>query len=298
MDPVSEKFLALLWRGLSLPAGDGCPGVPLSDEEWRSVYLMSLKQAVCGIVWTAVEDLPEGFRPPEDVAAAWKRDVGIIGRDYDKVEKVVEMQRRAWTARGVDAVLLKGPESAKMYPRPERRMSGDIDWWMPTDKDWTKALELVERNGLKWEKDSDGDIHYVLNGIVVEHHRRGLEVPGPVGELLLRCEHVLHHAMVTGVGLKQICDYLVALRFYEGKYDREEYDGELEKRGLLEWERRLAGLDPGLLELVLSDGNMGFGKKDRFGGFFHRLRYFLPVCPGLFFRRWSGLVFGHLAKKI
>lgn len=298
MNAVYDKFIALLWRGMSLPADDACLAEPMDEQEWATVYLLSMRQAVVGIVWSGVETLPPSCRPPVPMAEHWAEAVKVTGNDYDRVARVVEQQGRTWASEGINAVLLKGPVSAAMYPDPRRRTSGDIDWWMPTDKDWDAALKIVESKGFRWTGDSDGDIHYVVSGIVVEHHRRGLEYEGPIGELLLRCEHALHHAMVTGMGFRHLCDYLMALKYYEGQYDVDGYHKVLQDRGLLKWEKALSGLDPRLVSLVFKDGNMGFGRSRRFsGGFFSRAALFLQLCPGLFVKRWSGLIVGRLRKN-
>ena len=39
----------------------------LSDEEWLEVSQMAVKQSVLGILYTAVEKLPEAQRPPTDL---------------------------------------------------------------------------------------------------------------------------------------------------------------------------------------------------------------------------------------
>lgn len=286
-------FWILLWRGMGQPVPeDTGEKMQLTAEQWENVFSESLRQGVCGIVYGAVEDAPE------EIMLKWKGAVEIIGRDNRKVEHIAELQRKAWERHGIGATLLKGPVSARMYPHPERRMAGDIDWWIPAEDDWKKALKVVESNNLEWTPDSDGDISYVLGNVVVEHHRKGLEAEGPEGELLLRCEHVLHHAMVAGVGFKQVCDYFAALKYYEGQFSQEEYGRLLKAHGLQKWEKTLRTMDPELVSLIFSDGNMGHGKKNRFGGFFRRARLFIRVCPRKFFGRWLSLALGRLKRNL
>lgn len=289
MSVVDQAFLDLLLDAIGWKS---CAGISLSPQEWREVYAQSFRQAVCGLVWNA--SVENGCILPSDLSQQWKTVAGVIRRDNERINHIVGLQRAVWEREGVNAVLLKGPESAKMYPDPGLRMGGDIDWWMVTDADWNRSLEYVCSKGIECSKDSDGDVHYELGGVVIEHHRDGLVCEGPLGELFLRCEHVLHHAMVYGVGMKQVCDYLVALKYYEGKYDESEYDMLLRSRGLARWEKALRGLNPALLKIVLSDGNMGFGKKIRLRGLIRKVLFFAGVCPTIFCRRWWGLIIGRI----
>ena len=66
----------------------------------------------------------------------------------------------------------KGQGLAAMYPNPLHRTPGDIDWYLPGIENFSKALALVKSKGLAPEIDGDGDYHYSVNGVVVEHHRR------------------------------------------------------------------------------------------------------------------------------
>ena len=268
----------------------------MSPSEWEFLYDTSSRQAVQGLVYDALEQAPES-NIPEDLAARWLMEIGEIEKNYARIEETVEMQAAAFRKHGIHFSLLKGLESAKYYPRPEHRIMGDIDWWMHSGDDWDAALELAKANGASPEYDSDGDVHYTVNGIVVEHHRKGLRTAGPCGELLLLNEHALHHALVTGVGMRQIADYKAALRYFDGKYDREEYEGLVEEEGLKPWTEVLETLPDRFLELVMEDGNFGLDKKNRFSGFFKRASFFARIAPGEFVKRWWGLVVGRIKRK-
>ena len=296
MNPFFNKFIDLLWCGAGLKEPGAIDTLPSDDEEWYSVFECSVNQCVCGIVYTAVEALPEENRPCKALLDLWRSATEQIERNSAYVLALAEKQRLAWEKHGINAVLLKGPESAKMYSRPERRTTGDLDWWMPSESDWKAALKVLENNSLQWERDSDGDIRYLLGDTPVEHHVRGLEAPGAEGVLLMLASHILHHALVFGVGFKQVCDYFVALNYFEGRYDDAGYEALLKKKGILRWERRLRAMDPVFLSFVFEDGNMGrAGKRNPFSAV-RRFVYFAGLCPGALFARWTGLVFGRLKR--
>lgn len=296
----SFEILLKLLRGEQIPAQ--------SPEMWEEIHLQASRQAVLGIAFDGALRAASGelasLGVSEELEQHWRGEIERIEAACVRVEKVAAAQQLAWEKREIDALILKGLTVAGMYPVPRHRMPGDIDWWFPSEEDWTKARAVVEENSLTPVFDSDGDFHYKLSGVFVEHHRKGLEAEGPAGVLLYLSEHILRHAMVFGVGLKQVLDYCVALNFYEGLYERDEYLALAASRGLTRWTALLEDLGAGtmnrdvrnFLELVERDGNFGFGKKRRWSGLWARLGLFLRVAPGRLLQVWGGLVRGRLRR--
>ncbi len=306
MTTSQECLLHLL--GTSLFGAPAPEGLSLDADGWKDVFMLSGRQSVQAVAFDALQDISGKAGLPLDLAGRWMNEVNKVETSYKRMSFVADKQRDTWARHSVEAILLKGLESAKYYPVPQHRVCGDIDWWLPSEKDWNDALEVVKNNGIAVRWDSDGDFNYSLGGVVVEHHRKGLVCDGPIGELVLLNEHILHHAMVSGVGLRHICDYALALDYWQGKYDAVEYDNILKDRGLRRWAGLLdrivdfvrngsdkpSGDVARFMDLVWMDGNFGFGKKRRFGGFIKRAALFCRYCPVRFVRRWNGLVMGKL----
>ena len=285
----------------------------LSSEEWQEVFNLSCRQAVQGIIYDAVKALPSEAALPVSLAAKWWNFADRIEKRNDELSRVAEYQKAQWAEHGIPAVEQKGRTVAAYYRHPEHRISGDIDWWIP-DECWEKALDIAIANGCRPVPDSDGDVHYVLSGVVIEHHRKGLEHDGPEGELLMLISHVMHHAMGAGVGLRQVCDLAMAYDYYAGKYDKEILAEYLKKGRMSGFSRVLDALiewmkapkmplenhkAKRLLSLILADGNFGLEKKKRFSGFIRRASFFVQLSPVLFFRFWISLLLGkcfHIVK--
>ncbi len=307
---------AALWN-TQVDIGDTAP----APEEWAEVYRLARFHTVQGVLFDVVRDLPAGAGVPRSLAAQWLVEVDGIENSFRKHKALVEAQDRFWKKNGIDAVLIKGLSVAAMYRVPEHRVLGDIDWCMPGRDNWRRSCELVRDKGYRTTLDSDGDCNYVVDGIVVEHHRKGLPEQGVIGELLMLCEHILHHAMVTGIGLRHICDMAVAYSHYCGRYSMDEYVLALRRHGLYRWTallnevlKNMAGIPAEVLpvipdsslvrsgdvelfnELVLSDGNFGLDKERRFSGFCRRARLFMRYAPGKFACRWAGLLAGRASR--
>lgn len=307
-------FLALLRRSL-WRAEDITGKFPLTSSQWDEIYRMSWVQAVTGLLYDAIEDLPKNSGLTAAQIARWMSSVRFIEENNSMMSVAIDNMALEWKSNDVTAIIQKGRNIARMYPNPEHRVSGDIDWYFPTRKDWEKALVMVQN--YKPEMDSDGDLHYTRNGIVVEHHRHGSDPDDPVSVLIMINEHILHHAMVMGIGYRHFCDMALGYKYYQGKYDPEKLRKRLKKMHLLRWTQLLntfmvevMGMPEEYLPfpikgrhgtavlefLVLNDGNLGMEKDHRMDGLNMRSKLFMSYAPLRFFSRWMGLAFGRLAR--
>lgn len=337
---VSAAFFALLRSGLGLASLELDGWWPLSEKEWHEVHALAGKHTVLGVVFDGMEGLPAGEgRIPMPLFAKWALEVEDTVKSWRLQHAIVKAQKAVWEKRGMKAAVLKGQTVAAMYPHPERRTSGDIDWWFGDESDWRTANEIAAANAGSLTEDSDGDVHYVFKGEVIEHHRRwndassrkarkalaGLSPDTPVAVLVMLELHILKHAMVFGVGLRQVCDLVMAYRWFEGKYEASELEGLLERCGLGKWDLLLNGLlrrvfgdgalpehvKPGLkvadkdveklFALVMADGNFGLEAGRRTENLLRtllqRAGLFVRYTPREFAGRLMRLAFGRLIRK-
>ena len=290
---VLEAFLKMLRNALWNRPIEGWK--KLSPEQWKELAAFAKAHTLAGTLSDALNSLPEDCDAPSEVLEPWLVEVQRTEEAYALHSKIVGMQRRAWEERGLKALLLKGLDSAAMYSVPEHRTCGDIDWYFGSAEDWKTANEIAAGNGCKLEMDSDGDVHYTLSGVVVEHHRRwndassararrvidALPPETPEAQLIMRNVHILKHAMVGGIGLRQLCDLAMAYRHFDGQYDPASLTGKLREAGLGKWNGLLnaflvqvigceyidkddkvpaADLE-WLVRAVLDDGNFGRGRQ-------------------------------------
>lgn len=234
---------------------------PLDETEWEDLYRIACKQTVQGVVFEGIGKLPEVWCPPRKVLAKWLLTIERLAQEATRMEKRILEQACWWKQKGLTAILLKGQGIATMYLKPERRVSGDIDWYFPYPQEWMLACRMAEGKGCAIETDSDGDIHYTWIDTLVEHHRHwenlsspfqksylkeleksegyvdweGTKVLAPISNLLQLNTHILKHALVLGIGLRQLCDLAMAYRYYAGCYDTEKLRLQLKRLGLLKW---------------------------------------------------------------
>lgn len=248
---VLDAFLKLLHHSLWQKPLEDWP--ELKAGQWVELYTFADKHTVLGTLYDSLNALPKNNGIPTPMLVSWLRTVQLIEK-YSKLQAdIIKVQKAAWDKRGVEAVLLKGLSVAKMYPVPEHRSSGDIDWYFPTPDDWFRANEAAQQSNCTLVPDSDGDVHYQLGGVVIEHHKKWhdassgqaravlkeMDPSTPVAQLMMLNIHILKHALIGGIGLRQFCDLALAYRYYQGQYDPAELESLLAKAGLSKWNELL-----------------------------------------------------------
>lgn len=233
----------------------------VNEEQWGNILGAAAAQNVHTLLFDA---LPEGI--PEAVMDVWRSQTGMVEQYNGRIAAVVAAQERTWKKLGLEYALMKGSSIASLYPHPEHRGSGDVDWYFADEESWKRALVLAEKNAEDGvHRDSDGDVNYIWKGVVVEHHRdwthlsskRNRVLAGPAhiidgrlspeDTLLMLNAHILHHLSTSGAGLKQFADMAVAYQRYSGLYDMESFAMRLRRLGLEKWTSLLHSV---LLELT------------------------------------------------
>lgn len=312
--PLFPLLRNALW---STPLPDGF--LPLSEGDWRDVYMVSRNQAVQGVVFDSVKALAQGSGPSVSMSAKWLVDVMQIENRFGEISSAIDSLETVWSNLGIEVIRLKGDQVAKMYPVPEHRVCGDIDWYFKSEEDRSKACQWAEEKGLSPQMDSDGVSHFVSDGVISELHLLPFDPSSPVEILVMLNMHILKHSMVMGVGLRQLCDLAMAYRWYDGQYDGRELLETLSSKGLRQWTgllhtvltevigmpgRYLPFESPAVnhrdvdryMELLRKDGNFGLAKKRRLSGGLSRASLFLRYCPHQFFSRWFGLLNGRIKR--
>ena len=278
-DKVTEAFLALVRSGLHeqpaemaghagnnavMPGSTGhLDWQSLSEPEWLSVLGMARKQTVCGLVYRGVALLPEEVQVPDSVIFPLMKEAHRVIQQSRKIDRTAAEVVAFFERRSLHPLILKGPEAAKNYPKPELRESGDLDLYF-SPKEFGKAVHAIQERlrkipGQAGNDESqagnealttlpDGSIHYDWNGIDIDQHAQYFDldvdpsvlpkVPSTEATLLMLSAHILKHSMGTGIGLRQLCD--MAAAYQALPYDRERLLACYEATETLKWNELLA----------------------------------------------------------
>lgn len=280
MTAAENAFRELLRRGLDGREPDGVLFRGLTAADWEAVYGMAKRQTVCGICYDSLCRLPDALLPPGALLPRWVARVNAIENSNVRMRRAVTELVSLFRDAGLHPVVQKGLSVARFYPDPDARESGDIDLWLTGDE-MRKAVDVLDRMGCGRTPHPDASVSCDYRGFVVEFHPRLINVsrpkasrrldayarelckgagygrgdipsPPPVLELLLLDIHIMRHAFGNGIGLRQICDYVLAARALRGSYDPEEFVRLCRMLGITRWTALLnayavecLGADPG-----------------------------------------------------
>lgn len=160
--------------------------VPL-EEDWQKAYRLAEKQALMGLLFSAIEKLNEKDKtamPPMSLFYQWTGLVLNTETQNKRLNEAAEHLTRIFKNGGLRCCVLKGQGMATFYQQPLRRQPGDIDLW----------VEGGRERVLKFLKDS-----YFGLGQVVIHHVDARIIDGVETEIhfipVYSCNPFLHHRL-------------------------------------------------------------------------------------------------------
>ena len=312
--------LYLLREGIGIP--NTAPDSSFSASvDWKVVHHEAGMQALTGILFEGMSKTVEAGLCSIDkpLMLGWFGEVMMIEKMNLRLNKVLAELVGLLRQAEVPFVVMKGQVAASLYPNPLRRQPGDIDI-LVGDGYFDAACQLLEMEGATaGEVAPEKHTEYRFKGAVVEIHHTMLDLSNPsameyIASLNLRelteetkvadfsvlgfkpafnCAymlgHMVHHLLTEGLGLRQVCDWMLLMRAIEaGRYgDTETLKAEIRQHvgglglenayeaflmlgirdfGLSEevWKtdcgKRAERNAADLLDFILSSGN--FGKKE------------------------------------
>lgn len=124
---VETYFFELIQIALS--RRDSLSGTP-GAQQWKELFELAKRHAIIGVLFPAIERLPESQRPPSAIVIGWYAiSEKIKGRNLRLDKQIVWLSDRLRTD-GMASCILKGQGVALYYPSPLLRSSGDIDIWI------------------------------------------------------------------------------------------------------------------------------------------------------------------------
>ena len=263
MSEITDKFFLLV--RYSIGRSEQAPQIDVAD--WETMYDMSKKQAVIGVVFESVQRMGQNATIPRQLKMNWFYKVNQI-----KTRNMLLNQRSAelvamFRQDGFDCCVLKGQGNAMMYPNPFARSSGDIDLQVKGGRDLvvqyvkkrfphTKTAyqhvdypvfkkvsvevhylpvylnnPLYNRRLKKWFDDHGGDIYGHEVELLDDAGR--ITVPSLRFNIVFQLAHMMHHLLDEGIGLRHMIDYYFLLRkVYEEGIPLDGMLNELNRLGL------------------------------------------------------------------
>ena len=271
-DKIRKAFFVLLRAGLWNGAADDVSCFPLSEGEWKCVWMHAMRQSVRGLIFDGVCLLPEQMMPNVQLLMAWTAEIDRVERRNRQMNGVLMKMMGLLKDQKELPLVLKGQGVAQFYEHPLLRECGDIDVYFTHREDEQFLLDRVRSKGGNVVREPDGTSAYVLDGIDVEHHNRifDLYAPGtkeylceliqnegfmslslhaddessicvlsPKLNLISLNAHILKHLLGHGIGLRQFCDMARAYHVLRPEYDGAQLQESYRRCGLTRWSRLL-----------------------------------------------------------
>ena len=244
--------------------------VPVGFKDWNPVMRLARIQALQGSVAKALLDSPSVIRRMKtDAESKFSDQLMANVLMHSMANSSLQILVTALNSAGIRCVLLKGQGLASYYPQPEIRECGDIDLYVGSysyHKSYEVLKDIVDEIDSPTVMDGAGKhYHARISGISIEVHKYSEVIADTsldavyqryasdgLSENLVEIEfgdvkvmtpadnfnafyvfnHLWSHFISIGVGLRQVCDWIMLLHA---------------RRAYIDWE---------YLHIVLTDMNL------------------------------------------
>ena len=210
------------------------------DANWKVMYGIAKKQALIGVLFHGIQQLPKELAPDGDLLMTWmgtaqgiKQKNMCLFMDSAKVCKNFKQE-------GFRNCVLKGQGNAMLYPDPYMRTPGDIDIYLEGGRNWIMAyVDKVCPNQVMRYHHVDFpvmktpiEVHFTPSYMFCPWHNRRMQkwfgkvmdlqcsnvvaLPDGLGEITMPTNtfnviyilsHLYRHVFTEGIGLRQLLDY-------------------------------------------------------------------------------------------
>lgn len=216
----------------------------VKDADWKVMYGIAKKQALIGVLFHGIQQLPKELAPDGDLLMTWmgmaQRIKQLNMRLFMDSAKVCKKIKDA----GFCNCILKGQGNALLYPNPYMRIPGDIDIYLNGGR--KRIMEYVDKvcpNQVMRYHHVDFpvmktpiEVHFTPSYMFYPIHNRRMQkwfeevmgeqcnhrvsLPDGYGEIhvpqvsfnvIYILSHLYRHIFTEGIGLRQLLDYYFVL---------------------------------------------------------------------------------------
>lgn len=241
----------LIREGIGLQGGKVPEKAKLVSVDWNEIHEEAQMQALTGILFEGMCKTVESKRSTIDkpLMLGWFSEMMMIEKMNLTLNLALAKLNDVLRQAGIPFVVMKGQVAASLYPKPLRRQPGDIDILVYGGA-FDRACRLLEENGaVAGEVAPEKHTEYRFHNVVVEMHHTMLDLSNPkamdfihsldlnkvveqgtidgyelpVFKPAFNCAymlgHMVHHLLTEGLGLRQVCDWMLLMKQIEcGRY--------------------------------------------------------------------------------
>lgn len=203
-DSSKEAFLSLVRLGI----GQSVDSLP-EKVDWETMETLAAEQGLLAVMADGIEQLPVEVRPPKK---ALLQCIGLVMQDetrYAVQQKAATEMALLFHENGIRTYVLKGEVVAECYPKPEHRVSSDMDCFLVEDGSplttdgikvdvWERGNLVIEKAGYEVGRGFYKNSSFYFQGLMVENHQ--YMVPFRGNKTLKRLEKLLQEMLLADKG--------------------------------------------------------------------------------------------------
>lgn len=169
-DQLYPLFLKLVQLGIG--QGDN-PSIIIDD--WEGIRDWANRHGLLAIITDGIEQLPTEKRPPKQELLQWIGEVMQMENQYAVQQNAAAEMALLFHHNYIRTYVLKGAVIAECYPKPEHRVSVDLDCYLlPQNGEfdaWNLGNDLIKSQYLGVVFDFYKNSTFKLPGLTVENHQ-------------------------------------------------------------------------------------------------------------------------------
>ena len=216
----------------------------VKEADWKVLYVIAKKQALIGVLFHGIKQLPKELTPDEDLLMTWMGMAQRIRQQNARLFMDSAKVCRNFEQKGFRCCILKGQGNALLYPDPYMRTPGDIDIYLSGGR--KRIMEYVNKvcpNQVMRYHHVDFpvmktaiEVHFTPSYMFFPVHNRRMQkwfgkvmdlqcsnrvaFPDGYGEITVPTvsfnviyilSHLYRHVFTEGIGLRQLLDYYFVL---------------------------------------------------------------------------------------
>ena len=221
----------------------------MSDEDWDSIFHISMRHDVTALVCDGILQLPQQLHPARQIMLQFIAEQEKTRSRYIKMQHALAKLLHFFNQHHISTMLLKGISLSALYPIPSHRKFLDIDIYQMGD--YQQADELLQQHfKIAVHEDAHHHTKYNFDGITIENHfdflnchdhrsnrryevilkeqvshdlrqvklgEESLLLPSPTFNALFLMRHTTGHFAAGQISLRYLCDWYLFLQ-KQGKY--------------------------------------------------------------------------------
>ena len=216
----------------------------LKEADWKELYAIAKKQALIGVLFHGIKQLPKELAPNADLLMQWMGMAQNIRQQNVRLFMDSAKVCKKFKQVGFRNSILKGQGNALLYPDPYMRTSGDIDIYL--DGGRNRVIQYINKvcpNQVMRYHHVDFpvmktaiEVHFTPSYMFFPVHNRRMQkwfkevmdlqcsnvvtLPDGYGEITMPTmsfnviyilSHLYRHVFTEGIGLRQLIDYYFVL---------------------------------------------------------------------------------------